>query len=711
MKKVAVLSIIILIACSALCQGKTIYVQEGSGGAGTGWADAYGSFQDALDDAVYDDEIWVAEGMYYPDPNGLADPREACFQMINNVAIYGGFPIGGSDFGSRDPNQFETILSGDLLKDDNPATHVWNLPDDPTREDNCYNVFCHLDDLGLDPNAILDGFTVTGAYYYGMTNWSCSPTVSNCIFTMNSGMGMENFEDSDPSITNCTFTLNSFGGMGNSEYSDPSITNCTFISNFGAGMSNNMYSSPTVTDCTFSNNSGPIHHGVGMGNSWYSNPTVTNCIFIGNFQVSGGFGMENSWYSKPTVIGCEFYGSSSFYAIDNKHSDLKMINCTFVANGGVIYNEYSSAELIGCTLTDNEAFNGAIYNVHSEMTLANCIVWENIDGFGGQINLDYRSVLNVKNCNIRGGVSTIREIGDDNTINWNQGNIDADPMFVRYPDDGGDGWLDGLGAPPGSGLNNDPGDLRLMPQSPCIDVGTEDFKIPIVREGYPFGDGLITLDERNVDTTTIVVRNFLGSNIYTEGDDYDIVVVGDQVEIHVKVTGSVPPNITEGQPLYVDYEFYFNIVDHPTDPDGHSRVVDGDCDSTATVDMGAYEFDWVYLGDFAGGCDINLGDFAVLAGSWGEDNPAIDIAPYLDPDGVIDLNELLVLAEHWLEGIILSDLTKNGRVDYEDFAMLAGSWQEDDPELDIAPAGAPDGIIDLQELMMLANDWLDGSTP
>ena len=44
------------------------------------------------------------------------------------------------------------------------------------------------------------------------------------------------------------------------------------------------------------------------------------------------------------------------------------------------------------------------------------------------------------------------------------GNIDDDPMFVREPNDGGDGW--------GVGGNDDYGDLHLRPGSPCIDAGS-----------------------------------------------------------------------------------------------------------------------------------------------------------------------------------------------------------------------------------------------
>ena len=88
------------------------------------------------------------------------------------------------------------------------------------------------------------------------------------------------------------------------------------------------------------------------------------------------------------------------------------------------------------------------------------------------------------------------------------------------------------------------------------------------------------------------------------------------------------------------------------DLDGFARVVDGDCDDVATVDMGAYEFNHFVPGDFDGrGCDVDYGDFAVLAQSWLDDNPAIDIAPSGGGDGIIDLNELLVLADNWLAGI------------------------------------------------------------
>jgi hypothetical protein len=87
-----------------------------------------------------------------------------------------------------------------------------------------------------------------------------------------------------------------------------------------------------------------------------------------------------------------------------------------------------------------------------------------------------------------------------------------------------------------------------------------------------------------------------------------------------------------------------DILDNP-------RIVDGDCNSVATVDMGAYEFDWLYLGDLEGDdCDVDFGDFGVLGQNWLLDNPAIDIAPFAEPDGIIDLRELVIVCGNWLEG-------------------------------------------------------------
>jgi hypothetical protein len=92
-----------------------------------------------------------------------------------------------------------------------------------------------------------------------------------------------------------------------------------------------------------------------------------------------------------------------------------------------------------------------------------------------------------------------------------------------------------------------------------------------------------------------------------------------------------------------------------TDLDDRDRLADGDCNNTDIVDMGAYEFSWVYIGDFAGGCDVNFPDFSVLGLTWRKENgqpgydPNCDIS--LPADGIVDEKDLKICTDNWLAGL------------------------------------------------------------
>jgi hypothetical protein len=197
----------------------TIFVDDDASGAndGSSWADAFTDLQDALAMAKYADEIWVADGIYKPDcdstdPNGSGD-RQTTFQLINGVAIYGGY----AGFGAPDPNErnaalYETILSGDLNGDDGP--------DFANNSDNSYHV---VTGSGTDAMAILDGFTVTGGNADGP---GASDTGAGlCIAT------------GSPTIQNCLLADNSCSNRAGGIYSDlsnPTINNLAIQSNVAA---------------------------------------------------------------------------------------------------------------------------------------------------------------------------------------------------------------------------------------------------------------------------------------------------------------------------------------------------------------------------------------------------------------------------------------------------------------------------------------------
>jgi hypothetical protein len=305
----------------SLAAARTIYVDADATGAhdGSSWADAYTGLQLALDSAVAEDDIWVAEGIYTPTQEfSPGDPRSAAFQMKNGVAIYGGFDPSIGDVGmeDRDWEANITILSGD----------IGTQGDD---SDNSYHVFYHPAVTDLDSSAILDGFVITGGNANGdtsphrdgggMYNDGSSPTLINCAFSANAaiynGGAMLNDHSSSPALTNCAFQGNSAGsggGLYNANVSWPSLTNCTFVDNsadYGGGMFNDAFSSPSLINVTFAGNW--AISGGGMFNYDASSPQLTNCTFSTNGASWEGGGIFNSNASSPVLINCILWGDTS----------------------------------------------------------------------------------------------------------------------------------------------------------------------------------------------------------------------------------------------------------------------------------------------------------------------------------------------------------------------------------------------------------------
>jgi len=279
------------------------------------------------------------------------------------------------------------------------------------------------------------------------------------------------------------------------------------------------------------------------------------------------------------------------------------MNCVLIANtaehgGGMINGGNSNTTLVNCTFSGNSAerFGGAFFNSSSGLIFANCIIW-------GNSPPDLIVYSDLSYCDFRDG--------DTYGIN----NIDSDPLFVRNPDDGGDGWGDDPATPEiDEGYNDDYGDLRLQFDSPCIDTG----------------------------------------------DNGKVTELSDLI--------------------------------------GLARIVDGDCDRAAKVDMGAYEFDWGYVGDFAGGCNVTLSDFAVLAEQWGLEHLSWDIVP-AGGDGIVNLLDLASFANNW----------KGLAEDFDDLSVFVRQWLESGAlKTDIAPFPNGDGVVDISDFAIFAEHWLDG---
>jgi hypothetical protein len=96
-------------------------------------------------------------------------------------------------------------------------------------------------------------------------------------------------------------------------------------------------------------------------------------------------------------------------------------------------------------------------------------------------------------------------------------------------------------------------------------------------------------------------------------------------------------------------------ADVVTDLDGRPRSLDGDCNYRYTVDMGAYEFSYAYMGDFDYDCSVDFYDFAVFAQAWltepgdAQWNPVCDIN--VPNDSAVNMLDLQVFVENLLTPI------------------------------------------------------------
>ena len=443
---------IILIGTLAgpLLQAKIIYVDDDAPGAndGTSWTEAYHHLTYALSNASHDDEIRVAQGIYRPNQGLMAIPefdwRTTTFQLSNGLTLKGGYAgLREADPNARDVVLYQTILSGDLNGDDAEVSHLDDLPDEPTRQDNSYHVVTLL---GL---AVLEGVAITGGQ-------ACEEMTGNANDSGHSmGGGLWAMGESI-TIRDCVFKTNfaaNGGGGLYAEHSDLVIESCTFDRNgagaaaaHGEGRGGGAMLSETgaiFANCTLHQNSGAWGGAIHSFSPRYLE--AVNCLMTGNTAFKGGA----VFYSEGGLV--------------------KAINCTVVGN--------SAPE--GCFLMDTSV------QVRGKMPpwirIENCIL---VDG-PNEISNSF-GALSIQYTNMVSGMSAISD--PQRMMAWGTGNIEADPLFaapgywadindpnfIVEPNDPNAVWINGDYHLQSKAGRYDPNVLAWVQDtanSPCIDAG------------------------------------------------------------------------------------------------------------------------------------------------------------------------------------------------------------------------------------------------
>jgi hypothetical protein len=287
-------------------------------------------------------------------------------------------------------------------------------------------------------NGVEDGDTIHigGSVYIGGADVSASVTIvgeGEGATIQGSYIGDRLFVSAGYTVTLENLTVTKSGGIVN--WGKLHAIGCTFEGNvngsgYGGAIQN--FGELTAVNCIFTGNS--AWRGGAIANLG-GTATLTGCTFAGNTASDFGGAVTNISWRDPTVPAV-----------------LTATNCTFIGNyaysGGGIYNAGSNLTATNCTFTQNVASyeGGGICHIPGipagSAMVTNSILWGDTGTYGKEIYFGYGGFPIVEYSDVEGG--------------WDDtGDIDADPLFVRNPDLS----------------TGDFGDLRLQPDSPCIDSG------------------------------------------------------------------------------------------------------------------------------------------------------------------------------------------------------------------------------------------------
>ncbi|MDP8240670.1 MAG: right-handed parallel beta-helix repeat-containing protein [Candidatus Hatepunaea meridiana] len=302
-------------------------------------------------------------------------------------------------------------------------------------------------------DALLIGLTIQNGYREanggGIRCSNSSPTIRNCKIHNNAvgtrGGGISCEPNANPVISDCEIfenTSNSGGaGIWCGDNSSPTISGCGVYNNEagwnGGGMNMYINCDPVIENCVFEENIAH-HKGGGIIVSQDCSPLITNCRILDNLSVDNGGGITVERNATPVIRNCLFE--------DNETEDEK--------GGAIAAIENASPVIVNCTF-DWEARWGwytAIYLAGSSARIVN----SNMYGLSPLwISFDPDSAASsimIACSNIQDGQESI-VTNDNGEVHWEEGNIDADPLFV----------------------DREEGDYRLLQNSPCIDAGTAFF--------------------------------------------------------------------------------------------------------------------------------------------------------------------------------------------------------------------------------------------
>ncbi|MBA7602382.1 hypothetical protein ES703_09471 [subsurface metagenome] len=328
-----------------------------------------------------------------------------------------------------------------------------------------YDCLLDINDSRFTGNSAMGVYGSGGAVYGGgWLDWMSAKwyhggriTINNSRFGRNKaafGGGLYwHGDDAEVSIFESVINDNTADHGGGMYWSSgaPQITGCGIIDNIAKGRWISM---------DYGGSFGGSFYGGGAGMfCWSSDAKIESCFISGNLSSGSGGGVYfGGDPCMPIIRNCLVEGNSA--ALDG---------------GGVVSYWFMTPRISNCTIVDNTASDphdpkhgrggGISCSYESQTALIDSILWGNTGINGNQIAIgshkepfyiDRPATLTVSYCDIQGGRGPEAiYVEPGRVLNWLNGNIDADPLFVEpyY-------YLSQTAA--GQGVN-----------SPCVDAGSD----------------------------------------------------------------------------------------------------------------------------------------------------------------------------------------------------------------------------------------------
>jgi hypothetical protein len=344
-----------------------------SGGTGLSWSSPFRHLQDALAVAPTNTVIRIAGGTHRPDEGAgqVALLPWSTFQLNRKLALYGGYRglAGGGSPNDRDPQQFVTVLSGDLAQNS------------PVSWDNCL----HVVTVNTSSTVTVDGLEIVDG---GGTIFSppTQPSIRGGGMVLTQGT----VQLVDLRFRRC----NSLGWAVASIGTTIEFVRCNFgddASPMGNGALHLESSNVRVEDCSFVAQPNSAAQGIWSN---FSSLDVLGSTFRGNHGTDGGSVRS---FGAPVVISdCVFENSRS----QNSHGGAVLVN-----NGPLT--------MLRCqvrgTLTDLFQ-SGAVYVNNGSLVMDECDFEDNVAGDGGGVAVT-SSVFSITRCEFRGNVADAQGSG------------------------------------------------------------------------------------------------------------------------------------------------------------------------------------------------------------------------------------------------------------------------------------------------------------